>query len=453
VFTNQFSSVAYLSAGKYVFSDIQLIEGEFFQHRFPPVTLNDNEKFILPNAFPDTTTIRVKMFSSPADTVGTTWLQASDILNIDELSNVFFVQPTWDNKYEIYFGDGTIGKKLSIGHIIQVSYVTTSGAPGNGAVKFRMGGSIAGSSSIAVTALSTSRGGEDIEPIDKIKFNAQTTFGAQNRAVTADDYRGIIRNTLSGVQDVITFGGEEHVPPLYGTVCISVIPFRGDFITQTEQTAIVSVLNTKAVANTKYKFIDPVYLNVIMSSNVYYDPSALSVSPIQLVAEVKQNIINFAGDYLNRFNKVCKYSSIVTQVDQTNNAITSNDTTLAVYYNLVPNIYGEAAYSFSIYNQINPGILSTYFTVNGITESVRFKNFGTSLHLFTAANTIVRRDVGTIVTKTGTININGIVINSYQGNAIRFYMSTVNKDIIGTKTMVLKLNPDDIEITPLLDNR
>ena len=452
-FTNVDSSVAYRTSGnQYIFSGINLYEGKFYQHRFPAYTGLASEKFIIPNQFPDTTSIRMMVYSSGVDTTGTPWQQAPNILDIDSNSNVFFIQPTWDNKYEIYFGDGVLGARPDEGSIIQIQYITTSGAGGNGAKVFTFAGSISGSSAMSVSAQFMAKGGEDEESIDKIKFNAQTVYSAQNRAVTAEDYRSIIRTTLSGVRDVITYGGEEAIPPQYGAVMISVIPEYGDYLTESEKTAIQSVLRTKAVANTRFNFIDPQYLNIVLSSTVYLDKLNLSKSPSQVASTVKTNIIDYANNYLNRFNNIAKYSQIVTLIDDSDVATTSNDTTLTLYYNLFPNTSEEVSYSINVFNQISASIYTTTFSVVGVQGLVYFKSVGTDIHLYNTAGNIVKRNVGLVTTK-GMITINPIYITSYSGEAIRFYMTSLKKDIVGSRLIVLQLDPADITITALMDTR
>ena len=452
-FTNVDSSVAYRSTNNtYVFAGIKLYEGKFFQHRFSPVTGIESERFIIPNPYPDTTSIRMMMYSSVTDTQGTTWQPADSILNIDENSEVFFIQPTWDNKYEIYFGDGILGKKPSVGNVIQIQYITTNGNIGNGAKSFSFSGTIEGSSNLAIATSYTSKGGEDEESIDKIKFNAQSVYSAQNRAVTASDYRSIVRSTISGVKDVITYGGEEASPPVYGSVCISVIPLAGDYLTAAEKGAITSVLKTKAVANTKFEYVDPLYLNVVLNSTAYLDRTLLSKSPTQIASTIKQNIINYADNYLNTFNNLAKYSQLVTLIDDSDPAVTSNDTTLTIYYNLYPNVSEKTAYSFSVYNNINTNIYSTTFYVLGNASPLHFASVGTDIHLYNSQNNIVERNVGT-VTERGIFTINPIYITGYTGESIRFYMSTTAKDIVGTRLVVLQLDPADISITTVLDER
>ena len=44
------------------------------------------------------------------------------------------------NQYEVIFGDGVLGKALSTGNIVTLSYIVTNGADSNGASSFSLSG-------------------------------------------------------------------------------------------------------------------------------------------------------------------------------------------------------------------------------------------------------------------------------------------------------------------------
>ena len=99
------------------------------------------------------------------------------------------------------FGDGIIGKKLSSGDVIQVSYIVTDGENGNGPSLFKYSGTTTDSNGLTVSPISTPSvtttqkaiGGGSIEPIDSIKYFAPRVYSSQYRAVTAKDYEAIIQ--------------------------------------------------------------------------------------------------------------------------------------------------------------------------------------------------------------------------------------------------------------------
>ena len=79
-----------------------------------------SQKFILDNSFIDTSSIRVYVDEVEYKLV-------DNIINVDGQSTIFLIQEIQDEKYELLFGDGLIGKKLQNGDIITVNYMITDG--------------------------------------------------------------------------------------------------------------------------------------------------------------------------------------------------------------------------------------------------------------------------------------------------------------------------------------
>ena len=57
---------------------------------------------------------------------------ATDIAAINGTSNVYFLQEVEVGKFEVYFGDGVIGKALSDDNIVILQYVVSNKEDGNG---------------------------------------------------------------------------------------------------------------------------------------------------------------------------------------------------------------------------------------------------------------------------------------------------------------------------------
>ena len=62
---------------------------------------------------------------------------------VNSESRLFLVQEVNDEKYQILFGDGVLGKKPPNGSTIKVSYIVTNGTDGNGASNFNFAGNLA----------------------------------------------------------------------------------------------------------------------------------------------------------------------------------------------------------------------------------------------------------------------------------------------------------------------
>jgi len=214
------------------FTDIPIYEGSQVVNR-TIVNTNANQRFIIDNSSVDINTLNVRVFQAANSSVFKDYKSANNILDIGASDEVYFVSEIEDEKYEIFFGDGVLGKKLENNNLIEMSYIITNGTATNGAKSFVFNGLMEDENGASVTlpfsissisTTSIASGGADIETIDKIKYNAPKFYGSQNRAVTGNDYKAIVRNLYPATSDVIVFGGEEQVPPAYGKVFLSVKP-------------------------------------------------------------------------------------------------------------------------------------------------------------------------------------------------------------------------------------
>ena len=68
--------------------------------------------------------------------LGRPFTTADNILNMNKNSEIYLLQEVQDEKYELLFGDGYFGKKLSNGDVITATYIITDGRDGNGPSSF-----------------------------------------------------------------------------------------------------------------------------------------------------------------------------------------------------------------------------------------------------------------------------------------------------------------------------
>ena len=123
----------FIDSGTASFNNIKVFQGIFLTKRF----LYDgslDQRFILNNSFIDTSTIKV--YIGKENTRGIEYSLSENIFDVDKNSRIFFTNEVQDEKYELRFGDGIIGKKLGEdgdGTYITVDYIVTDGRDGNGA--------------------------------------------------------------------------------------------------------------------------------------------------------------------------------------------------------------------------------------------------------------------------------------------------------------------------------
>ena len=130
---------AQVSNNTAVFTNVPVREGTELTATFTVNTSLKSQKFILDNPNIDTNTIRVKVFPS-GGSFSEPYLVSDNILGVDSTSKIFFLNEIEDERYELIFGDGVLGKKLENNTVIEVSYLITSGSASNGVRTFIFSG-------------------------------------------------------------------------------------------------------------------------------------------------------------------------------------------------------------------------------------------------------------------------------------------------------------------------
>lgn len=318
---------------KYKARNIGVKEGVSFTTTYS-VKGTTNELFEIPNEDVDASTIEVAVG-------GEVYTKADDITEITSTNKVFFLQEGTQNKYEIYFGDGVIGKKPSTGETVQIIYnASMIGSDGNGATKFTLAESIIGATSATVSLSSgytRSSGGAERESTSSIRVQAPRQYGLQKRVVTKNDYKTRLENDFNLVDSVRVWGGEENIPPEYGRVYISIKPKTGYVLSRSERNRIADdILKTRNVVTVRPKFVDPDYLFVIPDVTISYDKRKTTRSQDQLKTLVRNTILNYSASDLSKFDQYFRYSMLSRKIDDTEVSIMNNNTKIAIKKRIRP---------------------------------------------------------------------------------------------------------------------
>ena len=307
------------------FTDLPVYEGSLILDRTTVDTSLKNQRFIINNSGADVSTLKIKVFEANNSTVSNTYEKADNILSVGSTDRVFFLSEVEDEKYEIFFGDGVLGEKLSNNNVVEISYVTTSGASTNGAKTFTFNGTITDGDGNAIsvpfsvnslTTSSAASGGAEIESVSNIKFNAPKYFGSQNRAVTSNDYSAIVRKIYPAISDIIVFGGEEQEPPAYGKVFLSIKPTEAASLSSFTKNQLTTELKKYTVASIRPEFIDPSILYIELNSGIYFDSTKTKLLTTDIASKVSKGV----QDYLKtsgteKFNGKFRYSKFVSVID------------------------------------------------------------------------------------------------------------------------------------------
>jgi hypothetical protein len=149
------------------FENINIYEGQLVTYRYEhSLTENPKSIFKLQDENIDTKTLKVSVSPSSSNTSSTVYSRVTDIFEVTSLSEVFFLQEGRDGKYEIYFGDGNVGKKLPDGAIVNVEYLVTNGAFANKSTDFVAASALGVYNTIRVDVTAVASGGSSRETVD-----------------------------------------------------------------------------------------------------------------------------------------------------------------------------------------------------------------------------------------------------------------------------------------------
>ena len=118
-------TVSPASNGVASFQNIEIFEGNYLTKEFQVVSSQLDAKYILPNTNIDTTSIRVSVTDGDTGTIEV-YNAYENIFQVNSESRLFLIQEVNDEKYQILFGDGVLGKKPPNGSTIKVSYIVTN---------------------------------------------------------------------------------------------------------------------------------------------------------------------------------------------------------------------------------------------------------------------------------------------------------------------------------------
>ena len=359
-----------------IFDNVDIREGSLVNDTYIVDNTQKNQRYIIENENVDTSTIIVDVYLNEQSSVSEEYKLSTNILGVNKESKIYFVNEIEDEKYEIFFGDGVLGKKLDNGQKIEISYLITNGPETNGAKDFTFSGIVKDTSgntnypfTTSITSTVAANGGNDIENINSIKYNAPKYFGTQDRAVTAGDYASIVRNIYPAISDIISFGGEEQEPPAYGQVFLVVKPTSGSYLSTYTKQQIKSALKDYMVASVTPEILDPSILYVELESKIFYDTRKTNFTSEQ----IRSGAINSIEGYLaqsdtEKFNGKFRYSKVVGVIDESDMSINSNLTSVIMRKDFYPQLnstfFYEVCYQNTFLDDDDPVMRSTGFVVS-----------------------------------------------------------------------------------------
>jgi hypothetical protein len=405
---------------QYFFENVDISEGQLVVYNFVQDDLsNPKQIFTLPDANIDTTTVRVSVTPSSGNTSVTVHSLVTDVLNVSSTSEVYYLQEDKNGKFQIYFGNNVIGKKIPDGASVSVRYLITNGVVANKANNFIATSSLTDSLSesmnnFTIDNLSAAAGGSERETIDEIKFSAASQFATQNRLVTFKDYESYLRQNYPAIDSISVWGGEENDPPVFGKVYISIKPKTNFFLTETEKKRIVDeIIKPKAIVSIDAEIREPEFLFIILENYVEYDKNKTTQSADAIKNAIRNAILIYNSTSLSKFGSIFILSKLQDAIDGVNlNAIRGSETILKIQKRFEPDLTIAKTYTINFNNELYRGtlserLISSEFRVFDIFGILRTAQIEETSQSFTGVTEIQVANPGSGYTTIPTVTITG----------------------------------------------
>jgi hypothetical protein len=399
----------------FLFENIKIYEGQLVSYNYThDASTNPKSLFVIPDRDVDTTSIKATVRQSPSNSSIETYTLATNVLDVDPASLVYFLQEGRDELYEIYFGDGTVGKSIPDGSIVNITYLVTNGNAANKANAFIPLLQIGNYGTIDVSVNSVAAGSSERESLDSIRYSAPLQFATQNRLVTYKDYESYIKKNYPSIDSVSVWGSEDDLPPSYGKVILSLKPKENYYISEIEKQRIIDeILKPKSIIAIQTEIRDPEYLYLVLNNFVSYDKRKTTDTEDQIKTKIRNAVTYYRELNLNRFGGRFVLSKLQESIDNTNDsAIIGCETIVRVQKRFEPELNTIKNYTVDFNVPLHRGTLSNRLTStpfdivdgNGITRTVTYEE---AAETYTGVEEIQIVNPGTSYSSPPTVTIVG----------------------------------------------
>lgn len=448
------------------FTDLSVFQGVLKEKRYTADNSLTSQKYLIDDVNADTSSIVVRVYDNPSSTSYTIYTRYDELSSsLDGNSLIYYIEENYDGKFEIHFGNNSIGKQPANNAIVEIDYLSTKGAEANGATRFTWNGGadsiVDGTSSIVVN--SKSSGGSEIEDIDSIRYNAPLSYIAQNRAVTADDYQSLVKQIYGAIDSISVWGGEVNDPPQFGKAFISIKPSGAFTTTDEEKELIVNGLQRKRILSIEPVVVDPEYTFLFFNIFFKYNSNQTGNTTGQMQTNVRNVVRDFNQSNLQNFDGVFRYSQFLRAIDNSDPAILNSFARVFAYKDITVN----AGSSESITAKFNMELFVESDT-KSIIQSSSWTHDNVELYLGDEGAGItrnvyvyrinegeiikVRNSVGSVNTKTGEVVLSSVLIPVDSNQVIRIEVSPNSNDVISQRNNLLSIDVDKSTIQGEVDS-
>lgn len=460
--------------GIYASDDIYIYEGVLVNEKF---FVSTNKSYIYPIGNEDIDTTTLRMFVTDVDGNEVEYKLASSLYSLDSNSEIYFLQLSGDT-YEFYFGGDIFGKHPSADSIIRIEYLVTSGEEANGICEFLSNQEIQGYKVSRIIPVTPAAGGAAVESNISIKLSAPKAFQIQDRAVNETDYSNLLYNNFPEIQSISVVGGEELIPPKFGNVFVFVDSKDMDGVSENTKDKIKTFIKPRMPLGISVNVETPNFFFFDVKTMVTYDTKKSPKSTTDIKQIVFDKVKEYVDGNLSSFGTKIHHSVLENMINNTDKAVVSNVTDVRIYAEKVvllnkrndfSIVYGIpltpiSDYAYRAFTSENPNVASlpdltnvadrpptvasSFFTSNSLNVYIRDNGAGVLQMVRQNGNKelVINKNVGSVDYNRGIIRINNLMVQSYSGSGIKFYVVPKSRDFSIPKNSIISIRNEDLKV-------
>lgn len=457
-------------------TNISIYEGISRTKTFIVQGNDERQIFVIPDNTIDTTTTLVSVYDTYSSTQSTSYIDISGVTSVNASTPFYKIIESPNGYYEMNFGDGMgAGLKPSIGNKIVVEYLSCVGAEANGATSFTPVSQVTVNGnqySLGVTMSAASHAGASRQSIESIRANAPLGFAAQNRLVTAEDYKTTILSKYAAITDVVAWGGEDNDPPNYGVVYLGLL--FADGVSTASKTImknqIQGILNENlAILSIDIAFVEPIITYLEITTTFAFNPNLTGVTLNSMESQVQAAVIQYVEDNLTSFSGSFRKSNLSTIVDDISLAVLSSEIGVRLQQRLIPittattdDTSQTSAYdivfpvALSSPDDVNHIITSTSFTYAGAICSLKNELNSTKIQIIDRDNNVIVDNIGSYAPSTGRVQLNGFAPGVITSGDAFIKVSAVplsSNSIVPLRNYYLDIDPSISTANAIIDRQ
>lgn len=461
----------------YTFENVKIYQGELRTDEYYYDTSKENS-FLLVNDDIDVSTLRVLVSSTSNVAQGVEYYNAKNSVSIGTGEQVYWLSQNLEGQYVVSFGNGIIGEELPNDSFIFLQYVSTEGSVANTIAVFDL---VDGLENINATyspiedppiisiSLQTpdsyARGGAEEEDLDSIKFNAPKFAQTQNRAITVEDFKSILKNQYDNIKSISVWGGEDNDPPKYGTVFASIQPKDALFLSTNTKKYLKNLMRSFSAPTISLEILDTNYTYLVLNVALKYNKTQATTTASSIRQATIKTIKEYIDNNVSKYEEYFRYSKLVNAIDATDSSISGNVTDVLMKQYIYPELGESNSITIKFNNALeepNKGykntITSSQFRFNSYTNCYIRSLDGTLNITFineSGEEIIVNDTIGTYDKDSGTVNLSSFMPTGATNvdGSIELYATPESYDIIPLRDQIITVLEADINVSVTDDSK